>query len=86
MTVYRRLDIGYGFLFILTTSVLSGGGGPYFAIFSKLPPASLEWRPFRATADFSGPSRAHGMAGKIPWAENAGERHFCMAALVRSPG
>ena len=62
--------------------MLSVIGGWFFKECSKIPPASLEWRPFRATADLSGPSRAHGMAGKILWLEIAGVMHLCMAALM----
>ena len=54
--------------------------------YSKIPPASLEWRPLRATADLSGPSRAHGMAGKILWLENAGGERLRMAALMALTG
>ena len=68
-------------------------GGWFFKEFLKIPPASLEWRPFRATADLSGPSRADGIAGKILWLENAVRNHLRMAALMaltrlmrRTPG
>ena len=61
--------------------------------YSKIPPASLEWRPLRATADLSGPSRAHGMDGKILCSEIAGGMCLRMAALMaltrlirRTPG
>ena len=54
--------------------------------YSKIPPASLEWRPLRATADLSGPSRAHGMAGKILWSEIAGGMCLRMAALMALTG
>ncbi len=53
---------------------------------SKLAPASLGWRPFRATADLSGPSRAHGMAGKILCCEIAGRVCLRMAALMAFTG
>ena len=66
--------------------MLSLVGGRCFAIFSKIPPASLEWRPFRATADLSGPSRAHGMAGKILCSENAGRERLRMRALMALTG
>ena len=68
------------------TSVLSTVGGWFFKEFSKIPPASLEWKPFQATADLSGPSRAHGMAGKILWNEIAGRIHLRMAALMALTG
>ena len=61
--------------------MLSVIGGGFFEECSKIPPASLEWRPLRATADLSGPSRAHGMAGKILWLENAGRERLRMRAL-----
>ena len=54
--------------------------------YSKILPASLEWRPFWATADLSGASRAHGMAGKILWLENAVRERFCMRALMALTG
>ena len=54
--------------------------------YSKIPPASLEWRPLRATADLSGPSRAHGMPGKILWSEIAGGMCLRMAALMALTG
>ena len=66
--------------------MLSVIGGPCFAIFSKIPPASLEWRPFRPTADLSGASRAHGMAGKIFWLENAVRERLRMRALMALTG
>ena len=66
--------------------MLSVIGGWFFKECSKIPPASLEWRPLRATADLSGPSRAHGMAGKILWSENAGRRRVCMTALMAITG
>ena len=58
--------------------MLSVIGGGFFEECSKIPPASLEWRPLRATADLSGPSGAHGMAGKILWLEMAGGMHLRM--------
>ena len=54
--------------------------------YSKIPPASLEWRPFWATADLSGASRAHGMAGKILCSEIAGGMCLRMAALMALTG
>ena len=66
--------------------MLSVIGGGFFEECSKIPPASLEWRPFWATADLSGPSRAHGMAGKILWLENAWRMHLRMAALMALTG
>ena len=66
--------------------MLSVIGGGFFEECSKIPPASLEWRPFRATADLSGPSRAHGMAGKILWLENAVRNHLRMTALMALTG
>ena len=66
--------------------MLSVIGGRFFEKFSKIPPASLEWGPFWATADLSGPSRAHGMAGKILWLEKAGGLHLRMAALMALAG
>ena len=66
--------------------MLSVIGGGFFEECSKIPPASLEWRPFRATADLSGPSRADGMPGKILWLEIAGVMHLCMAALMARAG
>ena len=54
--------------------------------YSKIPPASLEWRPLRATADLSRPSRAHGMARKILWLENAVRERLRMRALMAFTG
>ena len=61
-------------------------GGWFLKEYSKIPPASPEWRPFRATADLSGPSRAHGMVGKILWLEIAAAMHLRMAALMALTG
>ena len=61
-------------------------GGRFLEEFSKIPPASLEWRPFRATANLSGPSRASGMARKILWLENAVGERLRMAALMALTG
>ena len=61
-------------------------GERFFKEFSKIPPASLEWRPFWATADLSGASRAHGMPGKILWSEIAGRMHLRMATLMALTG
>ena len=66
--------------------MLSLIGGRFFEECSKIPPASLEWRPFRATADLSGPSRAHGMAGKILWLEIAAAMHLRMTVLMALTG
>ena len=66
--------------------MLSTVGGRFFEECSKIPPASLEWRPFWATADLSGPSRAHGMAGKIFWLEIAVRNHLRMRALMALTG
>ena len=66
--------------------MLSLIGGRFFEECSKIPPASLEWRPFWATADLSGPSRAHGMAGKILCCETAGGVCLRMAALMALTG
>ena len=61
-------------------------GERFFKEYSKIPPASLDWRPFRATADLSGESRAHGMAGKILWLENVVRNHLRMTALMALTG
>ena len=66
--------------------MLSVVGGRFFEECSKIPPASLEWRPLRATADLSGASRAHGMAGKILCCEIAGGMCLRMAALIALTG
>ena len=66
--------------------MLSTAGGRVFEECSKIPPASFEWRPFRATADLSGPSRAHGMAGKILRLEIAGRMRLRMEALMALTG
>ena len=68
------------------TSVLSTVGGVVFQGILEIPPASLEWTPLRATADLTGASRAHGMAGKILCSEIAGRMHLRLGTLMALTG